>query len=327
MATNEAEVIKEIDDVTVEAAVKKEVKPAAKTTPKKAVPAKAIAANAARKAAKPKTPTEKLDVKKAQDEKNKANTQRIAKTQKRNAARRNRRQQTTVELTNTRTRASLKVEDQVSMLADSMPTIEEVFEYQTSFMHKFLADRGHVVMQVSERLASAMRALSIDARTYNQLSEWVSDSINTARDELKVVVEQRKLLEQTISDIDGVTIKSPKKYVVKFTFTTPVGRQVVALMRNIDQELAHAQRLYFAGALNDLELANANRQGLKIINDFTDRVFQVTASGKRDGGRFSSGFFHDSMVAERLLNEEEAAGQITSDDKPDSQDESIQGAD
>lgn len=264
---------------------------------------------AAKAKVKSKSAAEKADALQIEKERQRAEDLRLARNQRKNAMQRQRRRQSTVELTGTRMRTNLKAADQVSFLSESYPTIEEVFEYRTAFMHKFISDRGDKVMQVCERLAATLRTLSsiTEVRPYNELSDWVAETISEARQELQLITEQRKLLERTAPNISDVAVKSPQKFKVKFQFTTPVGRQVVAILRAVDEELACAQRLYFAGALNDVELAVANRQGLRVLNSLIDKVFKVTSPGKREGGAYSP----DALLA---AMRSEYSGSATNDD-------------
>jgi len=230
-------------------------------------------------------------------QKEQAAQQQKAKKQASNARRRQR-LQTTNELAATKVRTSLVVEDQSSRHSENLPTLEVTLKYKTSFIHKFLAERSERIMQVTERLASALRALSVERDAYEQLSSWISVTINEARDEINEIATQRKIMEKTLTkEQRKVSVKTPDRYQVKFEFTTPIGAQVIALVNDIDQELAEAQRIYFAGAMNDLELAEANKQGFKIINAFIEKVFKVTSPGRREGGRFQAEQFAKSMKA------------------------------
>lgn len=228
-----------------------------------------------------------------------------AKKQASNARRRRRRMQTTNELAATKVRTSLVVENQSSRHAENLPTLEVTLKYKTSFMHKFLAERSERIMQVTERLASALRALSVEREAYEQLSTWISTSITEAREEINEIATQRKIMEKTLSkEQRKVSVNTPDKYQVKFEFTTPIGGQIISLVKDVDQELAEAQRIYFAGAMNDLELAEANKQGFKIINAFIEKVFKVTSPGRREGGRFEAAQFAKSMKEGALSSPE-----------------------
>jgi hypothetical protein len=251
----------------------------------------------------------------AKKQKEKQAQEAKAKKQASNARQRQRRQrlQTTNELTATKVRTSLVVEDQSSRHAENLPTLEVLLKYKTSFMHKFLAERSERIMQVTERLASALRALSVERDAYEQLSSWISVTINEARAEINEIATQRKIMEKTLSkEQRKVNVNTPDKYQVKFEFTTPIGAQVISLVKDVDQELAEAQRIYFAGAMNDLELTEANKQGFKIINAFIEKVFKVTSPGRREGGRFEAAQFAKSMKEGALATSEEpkaAAGE------------------
>lgn len=221
-----------------------------------------------------------------------------ANTQRRNARRR--RQMSVKELSGTRVSTRLNAVSLRSQIADDVPSMEVSFKYSTSFMHKFMAERGETLMQVAERLAAAMRMLSQDPELYNDFEKWSKDSLKEAKDSIKTLREQREVLEQTLRKSQrDLQVNTPDKYVAKFVFTTGIGRQVVELLEDVDAELAKAQYLYFAGALNDLQLSEANRQGLSIINSYIDRAFKITSPGKRESGQFQSSALAEHMRTEK----------------------------
>lgn len=225
--------------------------------------------------------------------KQKTPEQRATK-QRRNANRR--RKMTVTELSAPRISSKLSNVSLRSHIADDVPSLVLTFRYQTSFMHKFLAERGERVMQVAERLAAAMRMLAQEPVLYNEFEGWKNNSLQQAKDSILTLTQQREALEQTLrKNQRDLSITTPDKFQAELVFTTSIGRQVIELLEDIDAELSKAQYLYLAGALNDLQVTEVNRQGLNIINSYIDRAFKMTSPGKRATGRFQS-----SALAEHL---------------------------
>ncbi|MCO4319914.1 hypothetical protein [Aliidiomarina quisquiliarum] len=248
------------------------------------------------------TPVEAKEKAKVKPSSKKVTPEQRATKQKRNAKRR--RQMTVKELAATRVSTRLNAVSIRSHIANDVPSVNVDFAYETSFMHKFMAERGDKVMQVAERLAATMRMLTQEPALYQQLEQWNKESLLEAKESLKALRAQRETLEQTLRKTQrDLKVNTPDKYTAKLVFTTSIGRQIVEVLEDVDKELAKAQYLYFAGALNDLQLAEANRQGLNIINSYIDRVFKITSPGKREGG----GRFEASALAAYLKAEKEPA--------------------
>lgn len=173
-------------------------------------------------------------------------------------------------------------------LTGKQKTLKLPLQYTSDIMHQYIQLNQSKMLDAYERLAALLRMVVSTPELHQQVKEWIGKNIEISNAQLTELSAKRNLIAQAAGDIQIPHIVVPESYHTEFEASHPIASTMVATLVKVDRELDECEKLYLAGAIDDVEYSVLFNQATGVIRGTVDRIFKATTPGRRkDNGRYS----------------------------------------
>ena len=153
---------------------------------------------------------------------------------------------------------------------------------ESAILHEYMEQYQGLMTSMFERIGGLRQLVRREPALLDMITLWHKTSLGITQKQLFGIRQRREAIQMELTDkIIHPEINVPEDWKLTFVVTHPIAHDLVALVKDINEEIKANEALFYAGIINEEAIERINNETVALLSGVTDRIAKATRPGKR----------------------------------------------